>query len=369
MQHLLHLFFTQKLTITYHRLSMSGQLIVNTDAIRQNILNIKSKIRDALFCAVVKANCYGFGFKLCSYIDDLVDMWAVATVDEAKTLANLTDKDILILSPPDYDEIKHLDLPQIIYAVDSVDTIKQMSSAERGFSVHVVVNTGMNRYGADFKSYKQIFKAVSKCNNIKIKGVFSHFYKNSAEVMKLQYDRFEKFAMLAKKQNPSAICHISNSKGICYPMDMVRVGIDMYLSGDTFRLLGFIKEVRTINNSDAVSYNANFVASKRTKIAIVSLGYADGIMRKLSGFSVLVNDTFCPIVGDICMDCFMIDVSKVKRVKRGDKVVIIGKDYKESISVCQLAHKCDTISYEMLSRLGDRIERIYLNHAGYNRKV
>lgn len=347
---------------------MSGKLTVDTLKILDNIQTIKQKIYPAKFCAVVKADCYGVGLDLVKYINPYVDYYAVSNVFEAMQLNNLTDKDILVLSPPNINDInclnKFIELGlkpyNICITVDNLGLLKKLISSKNEYKIHIAVNTGMNRYGVSYFEFEKMLKIISNHSNIKLIGVFSHFYKNSKAVMQQQYQQFIKFISLAKHYNPNIICHISNSGGTDYALDMVRIGIGLYCLDDTaLKLTSNIISVRTIDAGDSVSYNAHFIAARRMKIGVVPIGYADGIMRKMRGQYVIVNNCYCKIIGDICMDCFMIDLSNVKRVKIGDQVTIFGKSGNKFINVCNIAKRCGTISYELLTRIGGRIIKEY----------
>ena len=345
---------------------MSGKLIIDVKNVRENISKIKSQCKGSLFCGVVKANCYGVGIGLCAHLYDLVDYWAVANTREAKELAKISDKPILVLSPLSYLELSDTDIYKqrnIEYAIDSIDVLKHLIKHKRSISIHIAVNTGMNRYGVDYAIFTKMLHMLSKQRYVLLKGVFSHFYSCRQEDMDNQYKRFIMFADKAKKQYKDVICHISNSAGLAYNLDMVRVGIAMYGTADTdcISLESEVKAVRCVNKGENISYNAHFAAEKDMRVAVIPLGYADGIMRRYGGGCVLINGKACPVVGDICMDCFMVDISLVDDVQVGDCVTIIGKSDKLSVNICQIATKCDTINYEVISRLGSRIERIYKN--------
>ena len=335
---------------------MSGTLIVDVNKIMRNINSIKEQT-GAKFCAVVKANAYGVGIELARYISDCVDYFAVSCVDEANKLATLTTKPILILSPPDICEIKNIKFDSIEFAVDNVEIINWLSTQNINFKIHVAVNTGMNRFGANFNDFLTIIENVAKSDNIDMRGVFSHFFDCSKKHMKKQYELATKFFTVARKNFTNILCHISNSAGIFYHEDMVRIGIGLYSANnfDSLSLVSRIKEIRTINLGDSVSYNANYVASDKRQIAVIPLGYADGIDRRLSGYEVYIKNRFCKIVGDVCMDCFMVDITEVD-ASVSEQVTIFGKCQN---SVCNLAKHCDTICYEILTRMSDRIERKY----------
>lgn len=337
---------------------MSGTLEVDIDQVRANIKRIKAKTKSK-FCAVVKANAYGVGTNLCKHIDDLVDYYAVACVSEANELALLTKKQILVLSPPTMQDIRKIKGNNICVAVDNLTVIKEIAKGKLQVGVHIAVNTGMNRFGVSYKTFCQILKTIKCANNIKLLGVFSHFYADGKH-SKLQSNLFHKFVFCAKKFSSNVICHIANTSNTAFAFDMVRVGIGLYgKNQESLRLVSNIREVRTIKKGDVVGYNALFVAPTTMKIAVVPLGYADGILRKMTNFHVLIGGKYCKIVGSVCMDCFMVDITHTKANPQ-DIVTIFGENDGKQINVCQIASWCDTINYEILSRLGSRIQRKYI---------
>ena len=337
---------------------MSGTLFVDVNKIKVNILDVKEKTK-AKFCAVVKANAYGIGIQIAKYIDNMVDYYAVACVSEANELARITQKNILILSPPNLQEIAQIAHNNICFAVDSIDILKNLAKANQKYNVHICVNTGMNRFGTDYKTFCKMLNIIKTAHNIELLGVFSHFYADD-NYSKQQANLFNKFERKAHKKFANIICHIANSQNLNYCYDMVRVGIGLYgKEQECLTLQSAIKEIRTIQKGQVVSYNVKYCATKTTKIAVVPLGYADGISRNMTGKYVLVAGTKCQIVGSVCMDCFMVDVSSVN-AKIGDKVIIFGQDNNEQINVCQIALWCDTICYEILTRIGSRVQRKYI---------
>ena len=346
---------------------MSGTLNVFVDQIRDNIIKIKSQTK-AKFCAVVKANAYGVGIRLAKYICDIVDYFAVANVLEANALAKYSGKPILVLSPPSIEDIKKIKYKNIEFAVDRVEIVEELKRQKERFKIHVAINSGMNRYGANFDEFLKIVESAKKSENICMRGVFSHFYNSDFLTMEKQHKIATKFFDVARANFNDVLCHISNSGGLMFAEDMVRVGIGLYFNENkcALSLESKICEIRKIQPGDIVSYNAHFEAKSKKTIAVVPLGYADGINRKLSGCSVIVKGQECKIVGDICMDCFMIDVTGVD-VSVGERVTIFGKNGKRYNSVCNLAKWCDTICYEILTGISCRVKRKY--NANYHRKI
>ena len=333
-------------------------LKVNTQIIRENILKIKEKIGDTKFCAVVKANAYGVGIDLVKYIDDCVNYYAVSCVSEANQLSSLTKKQIIVLSPPSIDEIMQINSSQIEFAVDDIGVVKKLTKINKDFYVHIAVNTGMNRFGVNEKVLIDICKEIKSANNIFVKGIFSHFWGEDEISHDGQSKLFNNCCRLLKRFFPNAICHISNTSGIFYHYDMVRVGIGLYERDDykCLKLISKVSKIQSLSKGDSAGYGAKFVAKRKTKIAAVKVGYGDGITRNMVGYNVLINGKLCKIVA-VCMDAILVDASHAN-VHNNDEVIICTFNKKE-LSICNLAKHCDTISYEILTRLTSRVTRIY----------
>lgn len=341
-----------------------NNLLVNVAKIRDNILRIKDEV-GAKFCAVVKAGCYGVGLQLCKYVADIVECFAVATIDEAKQLRQWVDKQILVLSPPTMSHIAPLNPENtegVAFAVDDLDTLKAMAESGKNYSVHLVANTGMNRYGASFDEFLEMLEYAKAHQNIKVEGAFSHFLKGDKATQMRQYANFVPCIKAVKEAYPDAICHIANSGGQNYPIDMVRVGIGLYdpPGQNITTLQSSIAKIRTVPAGQTIGYGCRCKVQKPTTIAVVPMGYADGIMRKFSGANVLIEGTLCPIVGSVCMDCFFVDITDCPTAHVGSVVTIWGTDGVNSIEIGSLAKKCSTINYELLTHVGNRVKREYL---------
>ena len=235
------------------------------------------------------------------------------------------------------------------------------------YKIHLAFNTGMNRLG--FCGEKEIFDVINICRktqNISIIGVFSHYYDaNNKNIAEMQ---FLKFAQLKEKINKNfednnIIFHLASSYGVVNQngFDMARVGFLMYDDSmfSTIKLCAKIIDFQVLQNGDTAGYDGVFVAKKKTKLAIIQIGYADGIFRNIvkHGY-VLINNNFAKIVA-ICMDSMIVDATEIS-CKIGDDVVIIGKDKTKQIFICDVARWCDTIGYKIIAKLSSRIKRKYL---------
>lgn len=360
-------------------------LKVNLNIIRENIKNYREKLKPwQKFCAVVKADAYGFGAKkICREIDDLVDYFAVSSKEEFMSIKNIVSKPILLLEPI-YENITKIARHGCEFCVSNVtqlNTIYSIALKNKNikFKLHLAINTGMNRFGLNDKNdVLEIIRKVQKTQNISIFGVFSHFYcGNQENFVNLQSKKFLEFKkFLYEITNTKNITfHISNTSGFefCHEFDMVRIGIGMYLfnNKDCFSLESKIVEIQNLKKGETAGYGRAFLAIQNTKVAVVNIGYADGVMRNISGRGfVLVNGNFCKILA-VCMDSIIIDITNVNAGLEDD-VILIGKSGGKQIFVCDFALWCDTIDYEIMTRISGRVKRVYLGgktNANYNRKV
>lgn len=358
--------------------------VIDTGAIAENALRIKEKAKEKKLIAVIKANAYGHGdIEIARVIEKTADMFAVATADEAMQLRkNGIDKDIIILSMiPDSEKDACIN-SGVILTVSDLSEGERISAAAalcgKKARVHAAVDTGMSRIGfkADIKGAEKI-NELSKLPGINLEGIFSHYAVSDIKDKSFTETQTEKFKKVCSYVGEGRLCHIANSAAI---MDLeniyggaVRAGIILYgllpsdeVSKDAIALkpaltlksrVSFVKE---IEKGDGVSYGLTFVADKKMKIATVAAGYADGYPRCLSGKgSVLINGQRFSIVGRVCMDQFMIDVTG-SDVKEDDEVILIGKSGNEYISADEIAKIAGTINYEIVCGIGMRVPRIYI---------
>ena len=364
---------------------------VDLDAVAHNIREIrKITNKEAQIMAVVKADAYGHGFleTTKTLLDNGADRLAVAVLQEGKQLRKSgVDVPILILgasAPEDAEDLIEFGITPTVFDYEFAkalsDTAKKRGSVTK---VHIKLDTGMTRIGfvindEDNTEIINTIIKISKLPYLEIEGIFSHFstsdeYDSAYTLM--QFDRFMGVVnALEEKGLKIPIRHICNSAGIMmYPqmhLDMVRPGVilyGMYPSNevDKSRLnlipamtikstLTLVKEVEA---GRGVSYGKEYITDKTTKIATVPIGYADGYLRKIAKKGkMLVNGTEVPIIGRICMDQCMIDVTNVHNIDKGDEVIVFGKD---KITIDDLAEWLETINYEIACIVGKRIPRIY----------
>ncbi len=333
----------------------------------------------------VKANAYGHGEALIGKaLQDMgIQDFCVASVKEAVQLreAGITGQ-ILVLgytSPQEFSELSHYELTQTV--VD-FSYAKQLQDYGRPLAVHVGVDTGMHRLGEPSGNIENICR-MWEFEHLKIAGVFSHFCTAdgvSDWEKACTYRQITKFDSVIRQLKERGISgfktHIQGSYGILnYPKlryDYVRPGIALYgvlsLPEDrtaaavhlkpVLSLKARIACVKRLHRGESAGYGHTYTAEKEMKTAVVSIGYADGIPRGLSNKGqVLVNGHRAPVIGRVCMDQLLIDVSEIPRAEPGDEAVLIGKCQTEQITAGELACMTGTITNEILSRLGSRLER------------
>jgi alanine racemase len=376
-----------------------GYIEVNLDNIVQNMKNMKANIREnTKMTAVIKADGYGHGsVSIARVLENLDFMYgfAVATAEEAFILKNAGIRlPILIIGytfPYSYEKLIQNDVRMTVFRYD---TIKEIAAASEKTGikakVHIKVDTGMGRIGiTPDKEGLKFVKALMDEKNIEIEGIFTHFAradeydKSNAEG---QLESFAGFVRLIEEELGLSIPikHCANSAGTLEmpgaDMDMVRAGITLYglyPSDEVSRtavelkpalsLYSHVVFVKTIHAGQSVSYGGTFTADKDTKVATIPLGYADGYPRSLSGKGyVLIRGHKAPILGRVCMDQFMVDVTDIPDIAEGDKVTLIGCDGAEHISAERLGDLSGRFNYELVCDLNKRLPRVYIYQGKYD---
>ena len=363
---------------------------IDMDALKSNIENIR-KITDkkSMIMAVVKADAYGHGaVNIAKHLlKNGADRLAVADLDEAVELRRAgIDAPILILGASFDEDCEMLVKYDITPAVFLYDFAKKLSDAAKKLGktakVHIKIDTGMSRIGyvsgVDDEAVTEEILRISNLPNIFIEGIFSHFAtsdEKDSEYTKKQFSEFMAVCDLLKKKGLDIpIRHIANSAAIMmYPethLEMVRAGIILYgfypseeVNKDKLALervmtlksrITLIKEIK----DRGVSYGKTYIARRNTKVATVPVGYADGYTRLLNNKAkIAVNGEPVDVIGRICMDQCMIDVTNVHNINIGDEVIIFGK---EVVTADEIAESLGTINYEIVCMLSRRIPRVYI---------
>lgn len=361
---------------------------INLDNIYTNMKELSDNTAEGTqMVAVIKTDGYGFGaVPVAKTIDELVSAYAVATIDEALNLRrhNIT-KPIYILGFIYEHRVRDAILNDVRMSVFSYEMAELISktATELGKTayIHIKVDTGMSRIGFMVNDQSvEMVKKISNLSNIEIEGIFTHFASSDSADKTMANGQLEKFTgfvrCLFEKGVDIKLVHCSNSAGIidmpAANMTEVRAGIalyGMYPSDEVnkkavalrpaLELKSHVIFVKTLPAGIGISYGSTYVTDRETKVATIPIGYGDGYPRNLSNKGyVLIKGKKCPILGRVCMDQFMVDVSGLD-VKEGEVVTLIGKDGEENISVEELAELAGTFNYEFVCDLGKRIPRVY----------
>ncbi|HHU71881.1 MAG TPA: alanine racemase [Clostridiales bacterium] len=367
------------------------QANVNLDRIRHNILEIKNKLRkETKLMLIIKADAYGHGaVPIAKYIchDNLADVYGVAIIEEAVELREAgINIPILVLGYTPKEQYKLVVSNHVMLTVFQYEMAKELcEEAKRQgktAKIHIKVDTGMSRIGfSDNNESLDEIKRISELDNIEIEGIYSHFAtadERDGSSTNKQLKRFTEFVdKLEQKGVHIPIKHISNSAGILdYPeaeFNMVRCGIVTYgiypsefVRRDEVKLIPAMElkthviYVKDVDPGVGISYGSTYVTKNKTKVATIPVGYADGYSRNLSNVGkVIIHGQYAPIIGRICMDQFMVDVTHIPEVKQGDTVTLLGQDQEAYISYEELAEWSHSFSYELICTVGKRIPRVY----------
>jgi alanine racemase len=358
------------------------------DRLIGNYLLIKKVAQNRKIMAAIKADAYGHGaVEIARTLQKVgVDMFGVASAEEGIELRlSGIKKEIIILSPileNQIDEIVEYNLIPTISELKFFEKLnKKLQKFKKPIYVHIEVDTGMTRTGFPYDQAINAIRKIQGSSCIKIEGIFSHFplADSDGAFSKKQITYFTELInqLNAMKIKPRFV-HLANSSGIFrYPkshFNLVRPGISLYgltpspepIYNNHFQpvmnLKSRIVNLREVPANTPVSYGHTYRTKKRSKIATVSVGYGDGYPRLLSNNAeVLCHGRRAKIVGTICMDLIMIDVTDNPRAGLGDVVTLIGRDGNEEITVEELAQKCNTIVYEITSGIGPRVARVFMN--------
>ena len=354
---------------------------INLKALYHNLALVKSKTSNKDIIAVVKANAYGHGAVTVSkaLIQKGISKLGVAFTEEAVLLRN-SGIDIPILVFFDRDNIDTCLRYNLTPVLFNLKTARQYSAAARKknstIPVHIKVDTGMGRVGFNLESAVSSITRIADLKNIKLEGLMSHF--SDADLEDKEYTRFQlaKFTALIQDLKARKIGfrhhHLANSAAIltmpAAHLNMVRPGIMLYGYGCCEReklkpvlsLKSSIVLLKKVSAGTPISYGKTFITRKRSTIATIALGYADGYSRKLSNIGeVLIEGQRAPIAGRVCMDTIMVDVTHVQNVSYSSEVVLIGSQGRKKITADDIAEKTGTIPYEVLTAIGERVKRVY----------
>ena len=365
---------------------------INLDALECNFDAVREELPENMkILAVVKANAYGHGaIGVAKFLEDKADYLAVAATDEALELRkNGVNCPILILGHipyGDYDNIVKFNITPTISDFYEAELLSK-AAVKAGVTapLHIAVDTGMNRIGflVNAESVKEI-KEINSLPNIKIEGVFSHFAAadiSDKTYTRKQVEKFDQFMKTLSAEGVNApIKHLYNSAAIAdleKKYDMVRQGIILYglrpsdevefnnikVPQPVMSMKTRVVQVKTLPAGECISYGCTYTTEKETKVATLCAGYADGVTRVLSNNGeVLIRGKRAKIIGRVCMDQFMVDVTDIPDVEAGDTATIFGTDGEETISVDEIAKKANTINYEIICNINSRVTRVYMKN-------
>jgi len=361
---------------------------INLHAIRRNVRAIREKVGPGVgLMPAVKANAYGHGAVKVSRaaLEAGVDMLGVACIEEAVELRDAGIKELILGAAP-VDAASEIVERNVTAAICDEAFARALSacasSCGKTAKAHIKVDTGMGRVGVPIESALDLILGVAALPGIVIEGVFTHFPSADEEDSGFTKRQLEQFGRLIGELESRGlrprIVHAANSAAILdYPessLDLVRPGImfyGLYPSSAVNRSVAvtpaltlktrvvFLKEIQT---GATVSYGRTFRASRRTKVATIPIGYADGYSRSLSNRGqAIVRGRKVPVIGRVCMDQTMLDVTDVPGVQVGDEVVVYGDQGNETIGVEDVAAMIGTIPYDVLCAVGSRIPRVYID--------
>lgn len=363
---------------------------VNLDNIINNIKEIKKNINGEEIIAVVKANAYGHGAVDVApvLIENGADRLAVAMLSEALELREAGIKvPILILGYTDVafsEMLINNDIEQTVYSLDYAKELSKKAEAlGKVAKIHIAVDTGMGRIGflPNEKSVEEVVE-ISKLSNLRITGIFTHFSNADEQDKSYAHNQIEKFNSfineIEKREVNLGLKHISNSASIIDIEDAhynaIRPGIILYgyypsdyINKDKLKLMPALSlkcqviHVKELPKGEYIGYGRKFRTERDSVIATLPIGYADGYVRGLyEKAHVIINGKLAPVVGKICMDQCMVDVTDIGPVKVGDEVVLLGEDNGVKNNADDIAKMLDTINYEILCMIGRRVPRIYI---------
>ncbi|MGP0564996.1 MULTISPECIES: alanine racemase [unclassified Nitrospina] len=365
---------------------------IDLSAFRFNIRALRGCLKPGVrLMSVVKADAYGHGVQPCAEaaLSAGADVLGVGIIAEGIELRHCgIDAPIHLLIgilPDEIDDLLRYNLSTTLCSQPLAEAIAKKAAAQnKQADVHIKVDTGMGRLGIGWEELPAFIEFLSGLKSLNVLSVFTHLSSadEDADYTRLQLDRMKEALDLVKQNNlPCPPVHCANSAGLLNfaesQYDMVRLGIALYgvvppapqghiptQSPELKPVMHWKTRVLRINSLPAhsyLSYGRRFITRRDSRIAVLPVGYADGLSRALSGnMEVLIGGKRAPQVGTICMDMCMVDITDLPEVKEGDEVVLFGKQGDDAITVEELSSRYNTIPYETLCGVGKRVPRVYL---------
>ena len=352
---------------------------IDRGALRHNAKVVRERIGSAEMLAVVKANAYGHGLMGCAEaLADDAQLFGVANLEEALALRDKFKHPIIILGPAIPDERSEIVERGFIPTVSTFDEAEAFARIGRA-SINFKVDTGMGRMGAVESEAVEIFKRAAALPKIDIHSISTHMPVSDvdADYTRDELVRFRKIVEQLRAAMPGNYkAHVLQSAGTFAfnetPFEIVRAGIMLYgispipefqnLLKPAMRWKTRIGLIREMPKGSSISYGRTFITPRKMRVATLTCGYADGYPRHLSNRNadVLVRGKRCPLLGRVTMDLMMIDVSHVDDVDVGEEVVLMGQQGNEDICCTELGEKAGTITWEITTRIGARVRRVFV---------
>jgi alanine racemase len=355
---------------------------IDRSALRHNAKVVRDRIGSAELLAVVKANAYGHGLVgVAQVLADDAQLFGVANLEEATTLRAALPHPIIILGSAVPQERSAIAEHGFIPSVSTLEEAQDFNRLARGepVAINFKVDTGMGRMGVVESEAVEVFKKVAALPKIKIHSVSSHMpvSNEDADYTRDELSRFRKIVGQFRAEVPGSYkAHVLQSAGVLAfadpTFDVVRGGIMLYGISPLPEFQKLLKPVMTwktrialirdMPKDSSISYGRTFITPRQMRVATLSAGYADGYPRHLSnrGTAVLVRGKRCALLGRVTMDLIMIDVSGIEDVDLGEEVVLMGRQGDEEISCAELAERVETITWEIITRVGSRVPRVFV---------
>lgn len=354
-------------------------LEIDLNNFEHNVKQIQNYVGEGVsLMPVIKAAGYGTYINKVLEVVNKFEIVAVAVVDEAIELRELGyKKEIFVLNQPYKDEIEKIVKNNITVGISSIGFLEELGAQTGNVKIHIEIGTGMGRTGINPARVEEYINEVKKYPNVKIEGMYTHL--SSADIdfeyTEKQLNSFARAVESARNiLGELKYVHCSASNGILNfsnsYYNLVRPGLILYgydsCDGATEKLdlkpicklkskITFLKEVEA---NTSIGYSRSFITNKKTKVATIPLGYADGLKRALSNKGeVVIRGKRVPIIGSVCMDSFMADVTELEEVSAGDEVYIWDN---ENITVDEIAKICGTINYEIICTISNRVPRVFI---------
>ena len=373
------------------------RLEIDLDNLTNNIGKIREYIgNDTLIMAIVKANAYGHGAVTCGkvFLENGADRLGVSILSEGITLRKGGISSPIILlnytAPSQFKELLKYDLIQSIYKYEDAKLLSDCAQDLKTVAkIHIKVETGMNRIGflPNEDSIEDIV-SIMKLPNLEVEGIFTHFAMADELDKNHTKDQYSKFIWVLNRLEDLdvhiPIKHVANSATILdlpeYKLDMVRPGIILYGHWPSeyinkevldikpaMTLKSCISNIKNLDEGEGIGYGQTYKAKRKSKIATLPIGYADGYSRMLSSKEpyICINNQKVAIAGSICMDQLMADVTDLDKIDMDDEAILFGYDNDNYPSVEEIANKLGTVNYEILCMIGMRVPRIYIKEGEY----